>query len=267
MILTTVTDEVLDAGLEESFALAVQEGITHFELRKIEGRRFPLLAEGAVQRLKQLREKFGLTFTTVSPGIFKVPLRSEEFEFHRTTLLEKTMALAEELGINKLIVFGVKRAPSDREEDREQVIEALGQLALRAGQNGFTVMMENEPGFWADYSENCLTLLEAVNRQNFRLNWDPGNLYKTGEHNYKPGYELLKRFIANVHLKDAVTVDGKTTYLPLGEGAIDYRQLLADLRADGYQGCLTVETHCRPLPEAFQKSVRYLKQLLAGMER
>ena len=102
---------------------------------------------------------------------------------------------------------------------------------------------------------------QAVNLKNRLV--DPGNLYKTGEHDYKPGYELLKRFIANVHLKDAATVDGKTVYLPLGEGAIDYRQQLADLRVDGYQGCLTVETHCRPLPEAFRRSVRYLKQLLA----
>ncbi len=263
MILTTVTDEVTEAGLEESIALAVQEGVTHFELRGIEGRRFPLLTAEDLSRLKHLRVQFGLTFTAVSPGIFKVPLRSAEFAFHRTVLLEKSLALAEELGISRLIVFGIKRAPDDREEDRAQVVEALGELAFKAGQRGFTVMLENEPGFWADRSENCLALLEAVNLRNFRLNWDPGNLYKTGEHDYKPGYERLKRFIANVHLKDAATVGGKTVYLPLGAGAIDYRQQLADLRADGYRGYLTVETHCRPLPETFRQSVRYLKQLLA----
>lgn len=262
MILTTVTDEVLNEGLEKSLAFAVQEGVTHFELRGIEGRRFPLIEKDALQKLKQLKEAFHLTYTAVSPGLFKVPLRSDEFDFHRTALLEKTMAMAMELEVNKLIIFGIQRAPSDQEEDLRQVIEELGKVALRAEKSGFTVMVENEPGFWADYSENCLNILETVNLKSFRLNWDPGNLYKTGEHDYKPGYELLKPFIANVHLKDAATVEGKTIYLPLGAGEIDYQQQLADLRTDGYQGCLTVETHCRPLPEAFRQSVRYLKQIL-----
>ncbi len=262
MILTTVTDEVLKDDLKKSVEIAIQEGITHFEIRGVEGQRFPLIEKDDLKRLKMLKKEYSLTYTAVSPGTFKVHLRSEEFNFHRGELMEKTMAMAEELDVNKIIIFGVKRDPSDQADDLQQVIEELGNVARRAEKNGFTVMIENEPGFWADTSENCLNILKTINMKNLRLNWDPGNLFKTGEHDYKPGYERLKSFITNVHLKDAKLVEGKNLYVPLGEGEINYRQQIADLRAEGYKGCLTVETHCHPLPDTFLQSVTYLKKLL-----
>jgi sugar phosphate isomerase/epimerase len=262
MILTTVTDEVFNDDLKKSVEIATQEGITHFEIRRIEGRRFPLIEEDDLKKLKIFKDEYALTYTAVSPGTFKVPLRSKEFNYHRGELMDKTMAMAEELDVNKIIIFSVKRDPSDQAGDLQQVIEELGNVARRAEKNGFTVMIENEPGFWADTSENCLKILKAINMKKLRLNWDPGNLFKTGEHDYKPGYERLKSFIANVHLKDAKLVEGENLYVPLGEGEINYQQQIADLRADGYKGCLTVETHCHPLPDTFIQSVAYLKKLL-----
>ncbi|WFR56005.1 sugar phosphate isomerase/epimerase [Anaerocolumna sp. AGMB13025] len=263
MILTTVTDEVQEQmALENIFETAKQQGIYNFEIRAIEGRRVPDFDDDMIRRLKNCKKEQGVTFSAISPGIFKVPLGSEEFNYHKDKLLTASLDFAEELGINRIIIFGIQRSEKDRLEDYQQVVNEIGEAAYKAKKRGMEILIENEPGWWADTSENCSNILKSISCRNLKLNWDLGNLYNSGEKDYKKGYELLKDYIANVHVKDMLSTDGGVICVPAGEGEIDYESQLKDLEQDGYNGCITIETHMSPLYPNFLKSSAYIKKIL-----
>lgn len=261
MILATVTDEVGEnLTPEQSFATAAEYGIHTFEIRQIGGRRFPDFDRETIDRLKISAAKAGVTFSAVSPGLFKSKPGSELFDYHRGELFERTLRMTQELGIGKIIVFGVERGRGDPAAEYALAVETLAEAARRSRAAGAELLVENEPGFWADTSENTLRLLRDTG--NVGLNWDPGNLYNAGERDCLPGYALLKKYVRNLHVKDMRFTSGKTECLPAGAGEIDYPGQLAALQSDGYGGCVTVETHCRPLGPAFRASASWLSRLL-----
>jgi sugar phosphate isomerase/epimerase len=267
MILSTVTDEVIadrsPAAFPRIFETTKAEGITDVEIRMVEAKRFPVVDPDAWDRLKSTSQEFEITLSAVSPGLFKAPLNSDLLSLHANGILEMSLDLAERLEINTLIVFGVQRSHQDTASDLQRVIEILGQTSDRAAKRGFTVQLENIPGSWADTGDNCLALLEGVGRDNFGYVWDTGNLYEAEEKHFRESYEKLKPYIKNVHLKDGRFIDGVMTWQHFGTGVTDIAGQVSALKADGYEGKLTMEAKCEPhMDEDFIESVRYLKSVL-----
>lgn len=256
-----VSDEV-NNDFERAVNLCTQWGVHRFELRRSWGKRFPNFDREALERIKSIRKHYGIKITAVSPGIFKTTLSSEDLDYHRTTLLQKTMDMAEALEVDRIIIFGIERSQSDEPEDLTKVIDIIGETALKAGSRGFQVLMENEPGWWADTSKNTYTILSQLEDTGLMLNWDPGNLFNAGEEDYREGYELLKGYIRNVHVKDPKRKVGKNVYVPVGEGDIDWRGQLLALKEDGYSGNIVIETHCRPREESSKSSIEYVKKII-----
>lgn len=54
-------------------------------------------------------------------------------------------------------------------------------------------------------------------------------------------YELLKKYIAYIHVKDALAVNGNVVPAGMGDGNV--AAILKDLYADGYLGFLSLEPH------------------------
>lgn len=267
MILSTVTNEVLPDVSPKAFPRIFEaisaEGISDMEIRVVEGKRFPVADPAAWERLKTTAKEYGVTFSAVSPGLFKAPLNSDLLAVHLDGLLDMSFNLAERMEIDTLIVFAAQRSKDDTESDLQRVIDLLGEAADRAEKRGFSVHLENIPGSWADTGDNCLALLEGVGRGNFGYVWDTGNLYEAEERHFRESYELLKPHIKNVHLKDGQVIDGVMTWQHFGTGATDIAGQVSALKADGYAGKLTLEAACDPhMEEDFSESVRYLKSVL-----
>lgn len=267
MILSTVTDEVLPdrshVALPRIFETAAREGVTNFEIRMVEAKRFPVVESEAWDRLKSFSREFGVTYSAVSPGIFKTSLHSDLMSLHKDHLVAMSLDLADAIGVKTLVVFGVLRDRQDQPGDVSRVIDLLGQTVERATARGFTVQLENLPGTWADTSDNCLTLLEAVDHPAFGCIWDTGNLYEAEQTHFRAGYEKLRTFIRNVHLKDGRMEKGRMIWQQFGLGLTDIKGQIETLKADGYAGTLTVEAKCEPhLNEDFPNSMRYLKSIL-----
>jgi sugar phosphate isomerase/epimerase len=259
--LAIVSDEI-HQDFDKAVEYGKEMGVHRFELRGAWGSRFPLLSRDQMNRIKDLCRKEGIQITSVSPGLFKTPLHSEEMAFHRGELLEKTLEAAEELEVSRIIIFGVQRSPQDQADDGERVKEILGEACIKASRSGFTMLLENEPGWWADTSLNTLDILTVLKDTGIRLNWDVGNLFNAGEEDFREGYELLKGYMANVHMKDVKKDPEGNRYVPLGEGDIDWASQLNALQQDGYDQHIVVETHCTPLLEASRKSVDYVRKWL-----
>lgn len=268
MILTAVTNEVhpdtSPDGLPKIFGRAKDAGISSFELRLVEGKRFPLFEADAWARLKAHSKAFGINYTAVSPGLFKAPLASEMMALHANHLLPMGLDLADDLGVKTLILFGPTRAEQELPGEFEQVVELISKAVHQAVGRGFTVQLENLPGSWADTSDSCLALLDAVNHPDFGYVWDTGNLYESEQEHFRAGYEKLKPYIRNVHLKDGAVVDGKMVWMRYGEGVTDVKGQVEALIADNYSGTLVLEAACQPHElEDFPISVAYLKSFIA----
>lgn len=72
------------------------------------------------------------------------------------------------------------------------------------------------------------------------LVFDPANFVQIGADAWE-AFELLRPHVQYVHIKDALRGSGMN--VPCGEGDGQIRRILAALKADGYDGFLTLEPH------------------------
>lgn len=258
-----ITDEI-SPDFEEALVLGVSWGLRDFELRTLNGRRVPQLTAGEIQRLLRLQKERGLRFTALSPGAFKGTIHERErLEHELQETLPQTYQLARLFRAPVIIVFGCKRAANDASGDRQRVVAVLSRAAASARQHGLTLAVENEPGFWCDTGTNTAQMLAQCQAPNLRANWDPANAFGLNEEPFPQGYEALKPWIANVHVKDT-RAGTLAACVPLGEGKVDWRAQLQALARDQLVAHVTLETHCAPLRENSRRNLEHVRALLGG---
>jgi sugar phosphate isomerase/epimerase len=264
-----VSDEV-SSDFREAAKHAREWGISIFEIRVLKTGRVPSADRAELQEVKTIVNEQGLTITAFSPGIFKLPVsQTAGLERELTSTLPKTLSLAREFGASMVIVFGFQREKNESADNFFRASEIMSRAAEIAGKEGVKLVIENEPGFWCDSGANTAKLLGHVNSPWLRANWDPCNGYGTPETPYPNGYESVKKFIANVHVKD--TSEGALIRcVPVGEGAIDWKGQLEAVVREGIVKHVTIETHCLPLVEKSKQNVdtlnRYLADIYASLE-
>ncbi|HBY94475.1 MAG TPA: hypothetical protein DEP84_11040 [Chloroflexi bacterium] len=118
----------------------------------------------------------------------------------------------------------------------------LSRLAAMAREAGFHLLMENEKDIVGDTPGRCHAILSAVESPALRFAWDPANFVQVGiEQPTGRWWSLLAPYIAYVHVKDAVLVDGSVRAAGEGDGQIP--ELLRVLCDSGYRGVLALEPH------------------------
>jgi sugar phosphate isomerase/epimerase len=105
--------------------------------------------------------------------------------------------------------------------------------------------------------------------------FDPGNMVHEGYENYRMGLELLGPYLANVHVKNAIwkqteqpedgTLVWRAEWSPVHAGIVDWKQVLKDLKAVGYDGYLGFEdfSGAKSSRELLQENPEYIHSLLA----
>jgi len=264
MKLSIVSDELSD-DFQSAVEIGYEWGLRNYEIRDVWLNRIPCLPQKGIDIIKKVIKKYQINITTLSPGVFKVPLNSEEMKTHRKKLLEKTFKLAREFNTNRITIFGVKKSPQDKEVDYQQVIEIIGEAANLAKREGFTLMLENEPGWWADTGANTAKIVRDVNNRALKINWDPMNAFSAGEVPYPVGYEFVKDYVVNIHIKRAFKdIKGKIRYLTAGKGVIDLQGQIQALAKDNYSGYMAIETHFEPKIKESKKCLEILKKIGEG---
>lgn len=118
-------------------------------------------------------------------------------------------------------------------------------------------------------------LVEGLDPSFIGVLFDPGNMVHEGFENYRMGMEILGPYLAHVHVKNAGFVtdgtaeDGsvrwKSEWSGIKEGVVPWKQVIADLKAVGYDGYLGVEDFSGQFPETQQMLkhfVAYMRELL-----
>ena len=269
MKLSVVTDEVSN-DLETAIELISDWGLNYVELRGIGTQRVGQLDSFGQDQLFKTVKQSGIKVVALSPGVFKISLpqsfselagllswhaRTEFYEYerqkelverHLTELLPNTIALAEKLDLQRILVFGFIKPVGTKAEYPPAVVDYLGQAAKLAEKAGVVLALENEHVCWADTALNTKKVIEQVGSPALRLNWDPANAYIANEMPFPHGYQLIKDLVAHVHFKDVVTNPVTGEKRCAVDGEIDWNGQLKALQNDGYQGFLSIETHCKP---------------------
>jgi L-ribulose-5-phosphate 3-epimerase len=216
------------------------------------------LDEKEVAEAKRILDKFQLKVTDIASPLFKVDWpgapkskfrEGGSFGSNFTTLaqqdevLERAIAMAKAFGTDRVRCFDFWRL-DDQAPYREAINDKLRAAANKAGQQGITLVLENENACNTATGAEAAKVLEAVKTPYLMLNWDPGNAVTRGETPYPDGYNLLpKDRIGHCHCKDAVKKGSKYDWAPMGGGIIDWAGQFAALKRDGYHFAVSLETH------------------------
>ena len=263
MKLGIVSDEV-SRDLKVAADWAAARGIRRFELRNVWGDRLPDVSKENLKEIKTILDGYGICVTGISPGTYKCSFHEADFAL-QPERFRRTMECAAFLGTKKIISFGVRKEEGDNSDDGKRVLETLQQICEEGTKNGFVVCLENEPGYYNGMPDEIEAVQKAVFEAGGRLNWDMGNLFMSGFSAYKEHYERFKPFIASVHMKDYRLEDG--VCVPIGEGCIDWKGQINDLirddlRFNGEELDMNIETHCSPEYEQATRCFDYIKSVL-----
>jgi sugar phosphate isomerase/epimerase len=110
--------------------------------------------------------------------------------------------------------------------------------------------------------------LKSCESPRLRAAFDPANFVQCAVRPMNDAYPLLEKYIAYIHVKDAIMESGKV--VPAGQGDGQLRELIAALKTRQYSGFMSLEPHLKAAetfqgfsgPELFVTAVRALKQLL-----
>ncbi len=152
----------------------------------------------------------------------------------------RALDLAGDLDVPTVRVFGGHfPAAVTRDEAVDNVSEALAALAGHAQARGAILCLETHDA-WCD-PRDVAQVMRNVNHPHVAVNWDVLHPVRTAGWPLRAAREALAPWIRHVHMHDAQLAPGRIAYAPMGEGAIDHREVLQGLRAIDYQGYLSGE--------------------------
>ena len=141
------------------------------------------------------------------------------------------------------------------------MIDWLAEAGMRAHADGLLLMIEPEPICWADTGRAAADLIRRANAPSLRINYDPGNVAWLTNRDPIDEFDLVAPLIANVHVKD---YRPGPTWLPAGEGIIDYRAHFRALQRIGYQGPVSLEPHMDGSAETTRACKNAIERLWEG---
>jgi L-ribulose-5-phosphate 3-epimerase len=278
---------VINDEISQDFGHACEVAATEFglgwiELRSMWNKNVLKLDAGEIGEARRVLEKYRLRVTDIASPLFKVdwpgapksefsPKASQfnaDFTFEQQDeVLERSIELTKAFQTDRVRCFDFWRL-EDQSPYRKDIDAKLLDAAGKAGNQGVTLVLENEMDCNTATGAEAARTLQAVPSPHLLLNWDPGNAYERGETPYPDGYRVLpKNRLGHCHCKDAIKKPGGVGYAwaAMGRGMIDWEGQFQALKRDGYHLAVSLETHWRGAgtpEESTRQSWAGMKQLL-----
>lgn len=235
-------DEI-SSDFQEQLETVTKLGMHYISLRSADGKGIAdYTAEEVKEKLLPRLEKYQVKVSSLGSPIGKVGVEDEEGFEKQKKQLEELCRICKVLDCRFIRMFSFFIPEGkDPEEYGEVVIRKLRQLLEIAKAHDVVLIHENEKDIYGDIGSRCKTILEAMNDEHFQAAFDFANFVQCGEDTERC-WEMLKPYIAYIHIKDAVSTDNENVVCGTGEGKI--AQLLKRaILEEGYEGFLTLEPH------------------------
>lgn len=232
--------------------------MTGAELRVIDGKNIMDLTDVELRQAKDALDAAGLKVISIASPILKCVLPNapdvderfghDAFASRHTfddqpRLTEQGFRIAHFFGAKIVRVFSYWRT-THPELCLDRIVEALSGLAALGEKEGVVIGLENEHACNIAKASETAEALSFIPHPNLKVVWDPANALVAGEDPFPGGYSLLpKDRIVHVHAKDCHMQAGQPVWGPLGTRSVRWKEQIAALRADGYEGYLSLETH------------------------
>ncbi len=254
----------VDAGLGVSWGVIREIGVPTVQLHAPHrGSRSSAMAA----KLRSQVESIGIKVTAVFGGFEgesyadiptvgrTIGLVPGETRQSRLAEMIEISDFANELGCDT-VALHIGVVPHDpANADRISLIEATRKLCDYCESNDQFLHLETGQ----ETAEALIDFIEACDRDNLRINFDPANMILYGMGEPLVALRTLAPWVRSVHCKDATWSDqpGVTwgREVPLGDGAVDIKAYLQTLAEIGYDGPLTIER------EIAQDPVRQLREV------
>jgi 3-dehydroshikimate dehydratase len=149
------------------------------------------------------------------------------------------------------------------EEDWVKAISGFTTFCDQAADKGMSLAVEMHGNKLSDTVEGCMRLIEGVERDNFRMNFQP--MYTDTPEQTLDAAQRISPYVSTVHAQNYVTV-GKNTRSLVSDGLIDYPTVIGMFSALGFDGYLEVEFVKEDNPEeALKADAAYLRSLCESL--
>ncbi|WP_077623005.1 sugar phosphate isomerase/epimerase family protein [Sediminibacillus massiliensis] len=224
----------------------------------------PDSSEAELEQLSALTRENGIEVTSVTPYLTSGDLTSTEH----------VLQVAQKLGASHIRVGVPKYDRSANYNDLfKGAVEYLSEVEQMCKQYNVKGLVETHHLTIAPSAGLAHRLVSPFDPDHIGVLYDPGNMVHEGYENYRMGMELLGPYLAHVHAKNATwhvteEQEGGTSvwqakWSLLEKGVVDWKQVLLDLKAVGYDGYIGMEDFSGALTTA--EALKHNKARLQGL--
>ena len=258
MRLCAITDEI-SQNLAHALSVMAEYGCQEAELRNVYDKYIVDADDELLRRVEADLQAAGMSVSCIDTPLFKCDLEGTgnsegaagpthnarvRASDEQTRLLLHAIDLCKRFNVPYLRIFSFWRRGPLTPDIEDRIADALVRPCEMAARAGVTLLLENEHACYLGTGKETARVIEKVGSPALKMIWDPGNAFMAGEQPFPSGYQSARPHLAHLHIKDArATDEGKLEWTVVGEGEINYTGQFAALKADGYTGSVSLETH------------------------
>lgn len=238
IVISGFADEI-DPSLDRQIEVIKDLGINHIEMRGVNGKG---LVEYSLEEVKEIKKQLdaeGIKLSSVGSPIGKIKI-TDDFEPH-FELFKHTVEIAKIMEAPYIRMFSFFMPEGeDPAQYKDEVFARLARFVEYAKEQDVILLHENEKDIYGDIAPRCKEIMEAFYGDHMKAVFDFANFVQCGQETLE-AYEMMKPYIAYVHIKDALAADAQV--VPAGHGDGNVEKILGMLKESGYKGFLSLEPH------------------------
>ncbi len=240
----------------------------------------PEAEDSSIQNYAEIAKKNDIIIAEV--GVWNNPLSDNKNERKKALInCKKRLELAEKIGAQCCVNIAGSRGkkwdgPAFENLTREtfqMIVDIIQEILDDVKPENTNYTLETMPWIYPDSTESYLELIEAIDRDNFAVHFDPVNIICSPQRYFNNG-ELMENFIDKLgsaikscHLKDVKLREELTVHIDEvrpGMGDLDYKILLTKL--DKLDSDLPVMMEHLTEKEQYQKAENYIRKIADKLE-
>ena len=214
-------------------------GMSYVEMRGVDGNNLIFHDDKKVNEIKKVLDDNGIKLSALGSPLGKIGI-TDAFEPHFEAF-KRACEVAHKMDCKNIRLFSYYLPENATFADFEnEVFERTAKFVEYAKKNDVILLHENEKGIYGEMALECKKLMDEFFCDNFKAIFDFANFVQCRQDTLE-AYQMLKKYIAYVHIKDAKWENGDV--VPAGYGDGNVSTILGDMIQNDYKGFLSLEPH------------------------
>lgn len=229
----------------------------------------PAITDQKIEKLKSAANQNGINILSILPYLTAGDLESTE---RALQVAQKFGAATIRIGVP---LYNRSQHFNDLFRNATAYLSEVEQMCKQYKVKG---LIETHHGTIAPSASLAHRLVCSFNPENIGVLYDPGNMVHEGYEHHRMGLELLGDYLAHVHVKNARwqkeqqredgTADWSVQWTSIEKGVVNWKQVLLDLQAVGYDGYIGMEDFSASMPTkgSIKHNIDMVKRFLVENE-